>query len=445
MKEGDEAYAKLKNQFLLEMWSNKAATEIYMPGSTFKIMTCAAVLEENAVIDLNERFYCSGALQVADRTIHCHKKGGHGSITFEEGLQNSCNPVMMTIASRLGCEKFYEYVQAFGFLEKTGIDLPGEGNSIFHNASDFTPLDLATASFGQNFKISVLQLITAIAAVANGGELLSPYLVQSITDAQGNAVYTHEKTVRRTVISEETAKTLCEILAGGVAGDGGAKNAYVAGYRVAAKTGTSEKIGDDRSARIGSCVAFAPADAPEVAVVIVVDEPTEGSKYGSVVAAPYVANVMERILPYLGVKAAYTEEEEGALMLRVPNCEGWSVEKAVMALQAGGFSYRIEGDGAYVTGQIPAANTTVLKAGATITLTTGNGKNKLCFVPNVVGMSASDANKTLLNAGFNIRVIGAKDYLKSDKTVIEQLSLPGTQLPHGTVIVVRFDYDESTE
>ena len=445
LKEGDEAYAKLKNQFLLEMWSNKAATEIYMPGSTFKIMTCAAVLEENAVIDLNERFYCSGALQVADRTIHCHKKGGHGSITFEEGLQNSCNPVMMTIASRLGCEKFYEYVQAFGFLEKTGIDLPGEGNSIFHNASDFTPLDLATASFGQNFKISVLQLITAIAAVANGGELLSPYLVQSITDAQGNAVYTHEKTVRRTVISEETAKTLCEILAGGVAGDGGAKNAYVAGYRVAAKTGTSEKIGDDRSARIGSCVAFAPADAPEVAVVIVVDEPTEGSKYGSVVAAPYVANVMERILPYLGVKAAYTEEEEGALMLRVPNCEGWSVEKAVMALQAGGFSYRIEGDGAYVTGQIPAANTTVLKASATITLTTGNGKNKLCFVPNVVGMSASDANKTLLNAGFNIRVIGAKDYLKSDKTVIEQLSPPGTQLPHGTVIVVRFDYDESTE
>ncbi len=441
----DEAYQTLKNKLLLEMWSNKASTEIYMPGSTFKILTCAATLQEDAVIDLNERFFCSGALQVADRTIHCHKKGGHGSITFKEGLQNSCNPVMMTIAARLGCEKFYEYVQAFGLLEKTGIDLPGEGNSIFHSASSFTPLDLATASFGQNFKISVLQLITAIAAVANGGELLSPYLVESITDANGNNVYTHQKTVRRTVISKETAQNICDILAGGVAGDGGAKNAYVAGYRVAAKTGTSEKIGDDRSARIGSCVAFAPADAPEIAVVIVVDEPTQGSKYGSVVAAPYVANVLERILPYLGIQARYTEAEEKAQTLRVPDCLGWSVDNAVLALSAAGFSYQIAGDGAYITGQIPAANATVLKEGAKITLTTGNGKNELICVPNVVGMSASEANKTLLNAGFNIKVIGAKDYLKSNKTVIEQLSSPGAELPRGTVIVVRFAYEESTE
>ena len=441
----DEAYSALKNQFLLEMWSNKASTEIYMPGSTFKILTCAMALEEDAVIDLDERFFCSGALQVADRTIHCHKKGGHGSITFREGLQNSCNPVMMTIAARIGCEKFYEYVQAFGLLEKTGIDLPGEGGSIFHSASSFTPLDLATASFGQNFKISVLQLITAIAAVANGGELLSPYLVESITDVNGNAVYSHEKTVRRTVIGKETAQTICEILAGGVAGEGGAKNAYVAGYRVAAKTGTSEKIGDDRSARIGSCVGFAPADAPEVAVVIVVDEPTEGSKYGSVVAAPYVANVMERILPYLGVQAIYTEEEQKALSLRVPDCMGWSVEKATVALRAGGFSYQIVGDGAYVTGQTPAANATVLKEGAVITLLTGNGKNTLVCVPNVVGMSAGEANKALLNAGFNIKVIGARDYLKSNKTVIEQQTMPGTELPRGTVIVVRFGYEESTE
>ena len=179
----DEEYKALQNRLLLEMWSNKASTEIYMPGSTFKILTCAMALEEDAVIDLNERFYCSGALQVADRTIHCHKKGGHGSLTFEEGLQDSCNPVMMTIASRIGCDRFYEYVKAFGLLEKTGIDLPGEGNSIFHSASSFTTLDLATASFGQNFKISALQLITAIAAVANGGDLLTPYLVESITDA----------------------------------------------------------------------------------------------------------------------------------------------------------------------------------------------------------------------------------------------------------------------
>ena len=441
----DEGYSALKNQLLLEMWSNKASTEIYMPGSTFKILTCAMVLEEDAVIDLNERFYCSGALQVGDRTIRCHKKGGHGSITFEEGLQNSCNPVMMTIAARLGCDKFYEYVKAFGLLEKTGIDLPGEGNSIFHSASSFTSLDLATASFGQNFKISVLQLISAIAAVANGGELLSPYLVESVTDADGKCIYSHEKTVRNTVISAETAQTICEILAGGVAGDGGAKNAYVAGYRVAAKTGTSEKIGDDREARIGSCIAFAPSDAPEIAVLIVVDEPSEGSKYGSVVAAPYVANVLERILPYLGVQASYTEAEQATMVLRVPDCAGWSVEKAVLMLSAGGFSCRIEGDGAFVTGQIPAAGSTVLQAGAGITLTTGKGKEDLVCVPNVVGMSAAEANKALINAGFNIRVIGAKDYLKSNKTVLEQSCVVGAELPRGTVIVIRFGYEESTE
>lgn len=445
LDEDSEAYQAAKNQLLLEMWSNKAVTEIYMPGSTFKTLTCSAVLEEEAVIDLNERFYCSGSLHVADRTIHCHKKGGHGSITFAEGLQNSCNPVMMTIAARLGCDTFYEYVKEFGLLEKTGIDLPGEGNSIFHAASSFTELDLATASFGQNFKISVLQLICAVAAVANGGELLTPYLVQSITDADGNTVYEHERTVRRTVISQETANTVCEILVGGVAGNGGAKNAYVAGYRVAAKTGTSEKIGDDRNARIGSCVAFAPADAPEVAVIIVVDEPTEGSKYGSVVAAPYVANVMERILPYLGVKTVYTEQEEEALCVRVPDCTGWSVEGAEKMLEQSGIDYKFVGEGAYVTAQLPAAGTEILKKGACITLTLGNSKSEMVAVPNVVGMTAAEANRTLINAGFNLKVIGARDYLKSNKTVIAQDAVAGALLPRGTVIVLRFAYDEIAE
>ena len=440
-----EEYRSARNQLLAEMWSNKAATEIYMPGSTFKALTCSMVWEEKAVIDLQERFYCSGAMQVADRTIHCHKKGGHGSITFEEGLQNSCNPVMMTIASRLGCDTFYEYVKEFGLLEKTGIDLPGEGNSIFHAASSFTELDLATASFGQNFKISVLQLITAVCAVANGGRLMTPYLVESVTDENGNTIYQHESECRRVVISEETANTVSAILAGGVAGDGGAKNAYVAGYRVAAKTGTSEKIGDNAEARIGSCIAFAPADAPEVAVLIVVDEPTEGSKYGSVVAAPYVANVLESILPYLGCKAVYTAEEEKQLSLRVPNCEGWSAEMAQKILSESGFSYRFVGEGSFVTGQIPAAESKVLREGATVILTLGESAQEMVQLPNVTGMTAAVANKTLLNAGFNVRVIGAKDYLTGGKIVVEQLPAPETCLPRGTVVTIRFAYDEIAE
>ena len=371
LSEGSDAYLAAKNQLLLETWSNKAVTEIYMPGSTFKTLTCSMVLEEDAVIDLNERFYCSGALQVGDRTIHCHKVGGHGSITFAEGLQNSCNPVMMTIAARLGCDTFYEYFKAFGLLEKTGIDLPGEGSSIFHAASRFGELDLATASFGQNFKVSVLQMITAVSAVANGGELVTPYVVEKAVDADGNVVYAHEVQSRR-VISAETAKTVCEILAGGVAGDGGAKNAYVAGYRVAAKTGTSEKIGDDRTARIGSCVAFAPADDPQVAIIIVVDEPTEGSRYGSVVAAPYAASVLEAILPYLGVEPIYTEEELGELVRRVPDCIGWSKTDAARILALSGFDFVFEGEGELVVGQTPKCGETLPLQEARITLTLGD-------------------------------------------------------------------------
>ncbi len=374
LEEGSEAYVQAKNRLLGEMWSNKAVTEIYMPGSTFKALTCSMVLEEHAVIDLNERFYCSGSLQVCDRTIHCHKVGGHGSITFAEGLQNSCNPVMMTIAARLGCDTFYEYFKAFGMLEKTGIDLPGEGNSIFHSASKFTELDLATASFGQNFKVSILQMITAISAVANGGTLVTPYVVEKAVDAGGNVVYAHEATAKRTVISAETAKTVCEILAGGVAGNGGAKNAYVAGYRVAAKTGTSEKIGDDRTARIGSCVAFAPADDPQIAVIIVVDEPTEGSRYGSVVAAPYVAETLAAILPYLGVEAVYTDAERENLTLTAPDCIGWSKTEAEQILRLSGFDFVFEGQGEIVVAQSPECGTQTPARGATIKLTLGNKK-----------------------------------------------------------------------
>lgn len=367
-----EAYAAAQSRLLLEMWSNKAVTEIYMPGSTFKTLTCSAVLEEKAVIDLNERFFCSGALQVCDRTIHCHKVGGHGSLTFAEGLQNSCNPVMMTIAARLGCDTFYDYVKAFGLLEKSGIDLPGEGNSIFHAASNFTELDLATASFGQNFKVSILQMIAAVGAVANGGELLEPYVVEKAVDADGNVVYEHQREVRRRVISEQTSKTVCEILAAGVAGSGGAKNAYVAGYRVAAKTGTSEKIGDDRTARIGSCVAFAPADDPQVAIIIVVDEPTDGSRYGSVVAAPYAANVLEAILPYLGVEPVYTVEELENLMLTVPSCVGWSRSEAERVLRLSGIDFAFEGQGELVVAQTPNGGDRIKAEGAHVTLMLGD-------------------------------------------------------------------------
>ncbi|MBR2011570.1 MAG: PASTA domain-containing protein [Clostridia bacterium] len=446
LREGTEEYTKSKNALLLESWSNKAVTEIYMPGSTFKALTCSMVLEEEAVTDLEERFFCSGALAVADRLIHCHKVGGHGSLTFTEGLQNSCNPVMMTISARIGTTCFYQYVSSFGMLEKTGIDLPGEGNSIFHAKSNFTELDLATASFGQNFKVSILQMITAISAIANGGELVTPYVVERITDADGNETYRHETEVKRRVISEETAKTVAEILEGGVSGEGGAKNAYVAGYRVAAKTGTSEKIGDDKSARIGSCVGFAPADDPEIAVIIVVDEPTCAVKYGSVVAAPYVGNVFEAVLPYLGVEPVYTEEESKNLTVTVPDCTGYRASEAEKILSRLGFSCKLVGEGDTVTAQLPAAGSKVLQKGASLVLTLGASKETHeAAVPNLVGLTATEANQLLLNSGFNITIEGAKDYFKVNKIVSAQYPAAGTVLPLGTAVTVYFPYDQKKE
>lgn len=445
LSEDSEEYRTAKGKLLLETWSNKAATEIYMPGSTFKTMTCSMVLEEKAVTDLDERFFCSGVMAVADRMIHCHKRGGHGSLTFTEGLQKSCNPVMMTISARIGCDCFYRYVSSFGMLEKTGIDLPGEGNSIFHAASSFTELDLATASFGQNFKVSVLQMITAVSAIANGGELLQPYLVEKMKDSAGNEVYRHERTVRRRVISEETAQTISSILAGGVAGDGGAKNAYVPGYRVAAKTGTSEKIGDDPNARIGSCVGYAPADDPQYAVIIVVDEPTDGSKYGSVVAAPYVAGVFSEILPYLGVEAVYTEQEEALRSKTVPDLTGLSREKAADLLMGAGFLFEFSGEGDTVTGQSPAVGSEITGSEAKILLTLGDGVTSEATVPNLIGMSASLAIETLLRAGFNLSVAGAKDFALSDKTVKNQFPAAWSVLPRGSVITLYFPFDEVAE
>lgn len=445
LSEDSEEYRTAKGKLLLETWSNKAATEIYMPGSTFKTMTCSMVLEEKAVTDLDERFFCSGVMAVADRMIHCHKRGGHGSLTFTEGLQKSCNPVMMTISARIGCDCFYRYVSSFGMLEKTGIDLPGEGISIFHAASSFTELDLATASFGQNFKVSVLQMITAVSAIANGGELLQPYLVEKMKDSAGNEVYRHERTVRRRVISEETAQTISSILAGGVAGDGGAKNAYVPGYRVAAKTGTSEKIGDDPNARIGSCVGYAPADDPQYAVIIVVDEPTDGSKYGSVVAAPYVAGVFSEILPYLGVEAVYTEQEEALRSKTVPDLTGLSREKAADLLMGAGFLFEFSGEGDTVTGQSPAVGSEITGSEAKILLTLGDGVTSEATVPNLIGMSASLAIETLLRVGFNLSVAGAKDFALSDKTVKNQFPAAGSVLPRGSVITLYFPFDEVAE
>ena len=441
LAEDSEEYSNLNRDLLLSMWANKAITEIYIPGSTFKIVTGAVSLEEK-ISQTNESFTCYGSLNVLGTKIRCHKTEGHGTLTFAGGIQQSCNPIMMTLGLRLGTETFYQYVEAFGYMERTGIDLPGEAKGLFFNEATYSTIDLAVTSFGQNFKVTPLQQINAICAVANGGSLMTPHVVSRVADPNGKTVYEADVTAKRQVISEEVCKTVSQILEEGVSGNGGAKNAYVLGYRVAAKTGTSEKVGEDKEARIASTVAYAPADDPKVAVIIIVDEPTIGSRYGSTAAAPYVGNVMEQVLPYLGVEAVYSDAELEKMAITVPNLNYWSVALASNYLDSLGVSYEFVGDGNYVTGQVPASGAAMEKANGHVILYTGKQKpTESVTVPNLVGKTAVAANSMVINAGLNIKIEGTKNYLSgTGATVVSQSPAAGSVVARGEVVTVTFRY-----
>ena len=450
-KESEE-YGKLSQELLLTTWNNKAVTEVYMPGSTFKIITAAMACEEN-LVSLTETSYCPGYHIVNGHKIKCHKVQGHGTLTFPEGIQQSCNPWLMRLGERIGTKNFYNYFKAFGYFEKTGIDLPGEGSTVegvtFWNKGTFESADiyLATASFGQNFKISVLGHVTAIAAVANGGDLVTPRLVKSITDTQGNVIKSFEPEIRRQVISDQTCKTISKILEEGVSGNGGAKNAYVAGYRIAAKTGTSEKkdLRDENGELIDgkyicSTVAYAPADDPQYITLIMVDQPTQGTLYGSVVAAPYVANVMETILPYLGVEAVYTDAELEKMAVKAPGVKWWSVDAARGYAESSGFELVVVGNGDTVLAQSPAEGTRVEKGNAKLIVYTERSmEEKTVKVPDLSGKTAVAASQLLANSNLNIKISGTYNYMSGTAaTVYEQSIEPGTQVPIGTTVTVYF-------
>lgn len=475
--EGSDEYNAMQQTLLLNMWKNKAINESYIPGSTFKVVTAAMALEED-VVRLNESYTCTGSHVVLGQRIRCHKTQGHGSLTFVQGIQQSCNPWLMRVGERLGTEHFYEYLRAFGYLQKTGIDLPGEGGSIFASEEAFTGLDLAIYSFGQNFNVTLIQQVTAISAVANGGYLVTPHLVSSITDENGTLISSFDGTAKRQVVSAETCKTVADILEKGVSGNGGAKNAYVAGYRIAAKTGTSEKkerecpkcdsTAEERSVDgtkkyvcticgytdekaafavsedyVCSTVAFAPAENPRYAVVIIVDEPTAGTLYGSTVAAPYVGNVMESILPYLGVEAIYSEEELKKMTVTIPSVQQWSVSAARKQCASRGIELEVIGDeNGIIRAQYPEGGTVVEKSASRIIVYTDRGaEEEMVTVPDVTGMTAVAANQVLINAGLNIRIEGTKNYLSgAGPKVIAQSLAKGTVVPRGTVVEVTFRY-----
>lgn len=448
LSEESDEYKAFLTQLRQIMWSNKAITEIYEPGSTFKIVTTAMALEEN-VTTPTELFTCTGALQVGGYTIHCHKKGGHGTVTFARGLQQSCNPVLMTIAARVGSSKFYDYFEAFGYLEKTGIDLPGEGNTVFHKKESLGTTELATASFGQRFKVSPIAQLTAISAVANGGYLVTPHLLDKFIDDEGNVIYSYGTKIKRQVISTETANTISQILEAGVSGDGGAKNAYVKGYKVAAKTGTSEKFDEpEKELRIGSCVAYAPADDPQIAVIIMVDEPTSASIYGSVVAAPYVANFLSNVLPYLGIEPVYSEEDLAKMQIMVGRYTGSSITDAKKKIKELGVAVEIIGNGDTVTGQTPKSGSTISLENGRIILYSDNvdPASKTVVVPDILGCTAAQANEKIINAGLNIEIKGAQNYDKGSGAIVTSQSYAGgTEVPYGTVITIEVLHMDATD
>ena len=435
---GTKEYQAYKNELMQIMWSNKAISETYEPGSTFKIVTVSTALDLG-VATPESRFSCAGYHQVGGWRIKCHKTTGHGSgFTLAYGLQMSCNPCMMTLAERIGASNFYSYINRFGYFEKTGIDLPSEASTIFHKEENIGSTELATASFGQRFKVSIINHLTAISSVANGGNLVTPYVVDKIIDSEGNVISNHQTEVRRSVISKEVASTVSQILIDGVNGDGGAKNAGVIGYDIAAKTGTSQKfdILDENGnsyLRVGSTVAYSLNGDSGISMIIVVDEPTSTVKYGSVVAAPYISELMEKVLPYLEYKS--TSEESN---YTVDNYIGMNVKSVINKLNVNKIQYEIIGDGNTVISQTPSAGEIINSSLSKIIIYTTEEEIDKVKVPNLIGLPVLKAIEEAINSGFNIKITGTSSTsFGGYSKIIEQSLPPGEEYKRGSVIILR--------
>ncbi len=447
-----EAYQKALNNARLKQWRNRVLSDGYEPGSTFKVLTMAAALDSGA-IDLNTGFYCNGAEQIPGRSqlLHCWKSAGHGAQQTAQALQNSCNLAFAHIALKLGGETFYDYVERFGILEKTGIDLSGESKGVFFDKKLVTDTDkwgtaaLTSGSFGQTFKLTPLQLVRAIAAVVNGGYLMEPYIVSEVVDADGNTLLKQEPTVVRQVISEETSKTMCSLLES-VVTEGTAKNAAVAGFRIGGKTGTSEKIDvfDENGQRvldkIVSFVGIAPMDDPEYIVLVALDTPSQSTGIyisGGVMAAPTVGNVLSDILPYLGVQQSFAEGDTAGQTVIMPDLTGMTNQEAEKTLKALGLTLQATGTAEQVTAQIPAAGQSLPYGSQVIAYFGPKPETEMVTVPDFSGMNrqaAADAAGTL---GLYILVSGNPDISPGVVSTGQSIAA-GTQVPAGTTIRLEF-------
>lgn len=437
--------AEAESAALSNMWRNKAVADTYMPGSVFKMCVASAALEENLV---NEKtsFTCTGSISVEGETIHCSNISGHGTQNFVEAISNSCNPAFIQIGQMLGAGKFRQYYQGFGFSNKTGIDLPGEAEDSFWKEGKMGGVDLAVASFGQNFSITPIQMITACAAVSNGGYVVQPHVVSKITDSKGNVIKTVDKKIKRQVISDDTSKKMNEYLEYNTERQG-ATAGYISGYKVAGKTGTTEKRGVTKVESsfsedyISSFCGYAPADDPQIAMLVFFDTPDGDAYYGSQVSSPVFINIMSEVLPYLDVKTSYTDEELGYVDASAGDYTGVSVDEAKTAVEADGFTATVKGNGSTVISQIPTVSSGLQKGGSIVLYTDSDSQSETVSVPSLIGLSPDEVNNVASAYGLNVSFSGATT---SSGTSSSQNIEAGTSVSPGTVITVSFADSSST-
>jgi stage V sporulation protein D (sporulation-specific penicillin-binding protein) len=445
--EEDEIRARVQNERakLWELqWRNKSITELYYPGSVFKTVTAAAALEEK-VASIHSGYHCGGRTSVLGVNIGCWHAGGHGSLDFNGALTKSCNPAFIDMSAKLGTERFYNYLEAFGFTQKTGVDLFAEAHPIVTKRNEMTLVDLATSSFGQTNKITPLQMITGFAACINGGYLVTPHVVDRITDNDGNVIKSNSSGVKRQILSRETSDQMRVILENVVKANGGS-NAYMPGYRIGGKSGTSQKLDeypeDHRMRYVASFCAFAPSDNPKVIMLVVVDEPNPGGQpyYGSLVAAPVVSAVFKESFQHLEIYPQFTAEEQAMQDTVVPNLMGQSTVDATARLSAVGLNARFEGEGRRVVRTVPAAGAPI-RQGSTVVLYLEDAELLEVEVPDVHGMNVAQATRAITDVGLNIRLTGGAVNNTSAIAVFMAVE-PGKLLKKGEVVDVQFAVSE---
>lgn len=433
----DEEYSAQLSADIQNQWRNFTVSDTYVPGSVFKVFMSCAALEEN-IATLDTTFTCTGSIKVDEYTMNCHYHPGHGTENFTQGLENSCNPFFITIGQRLGVHNYFKYFEAFGFTEKTGIDLPGEANPQYYKEEQYGIVELSSASFGQTNSLTPIQVCTGVCAIANGGTLLKPYIVSEIKDSNGNTVSKTQPTEVRRIVSKDTTEKVRNMMKS-VVDNGTGKNGYVAGYRVGGKTGTSTKLGESKEGEgnkyIVSFAAIAPSDNPEIAMIIICDEPNQDLG-GGALCAPIAAEIVEQAMIELNIEPKYNEAESKELSISTPNVVGKDISSAKSVLSDSNLKYKVVGEGDKVISQNPSSSSTI-PLGGVIVLYTEKSNKKTVKVPDFTGLTISEANAVAAERNLNIEING-NSLSSSNVIAYRQSNDANSEVEVGTVITVTF-------